>query len=325
MFPSTKAVEAKDTKIVTVQKQVPETVTENVPTKVYVGYLQERGQSYGGYMPPIIIVTEDDGGPLGASADFGPSYWPSYNIYGSPGRRYQVDASDEIVDFQQANGPDRTLTITLTSASGKSTVYRYIDQYDLTKTGEINIPTTVTRMKTVSTQESKQVTTVEAIPIRVNLIHLVIDAANNGKRTTVVQFLKQMNDAGNSFSDGLNSPDISAKMNSQDLNTLLSGINDTRQQISVFERQIEELTPSSNVPELAELKYYALKMALALDSVFAHLGAAVQTGNVSQLEEAQTEMKQLESSPDMLKGEQLERSLQLKYNITDAEINSRPE
>ena len=339
MFPATKVVEVTDTKMVTVQQQIPETVTEDVPTKVYVGYMQERGQGYGGYMPPIIIVTTPgyggtgdtggvgasaDTGTYGGSADYGPSYGPSYGPYDNSGRRYQVDVSDEIVDFQQANGPDRTLTITLTNASGKSTVYRYIDRYDLTKTGETNIRTTVTRTKTVTTQEPKQVTTLEAVPIRVNLIHLITGAVNSGTRTTVVQFLKQLNDAGNNFSDSLNSPELSAKMNSQDPNTLLSGIKDARQQINILESQIEDLTPSSKVPELAELKYSALKTASTLDSLFDDLSTAIQTGNLAQLQQLQTKVSELDKNPDSLKLEQLQRSLQLKYNITDNEIDATP-
>ena len=62
---------------------------------------------------------------------------------------------------------------TIYNANGKSTVYRYIDQYDLTKTGEIKIPTTVTRMNTVSEQEPQQITREQVVPIRVNLIQLL--------------------------------------------------------------------------------------------------------------------------------------------------------
>jgi hypothetical protein len=175
MYSAVKVIEVTETAMVTVEKQVPETVTEDVPTKVYVGYLQEQGQTYGGNMPVIIVYGSQpmNNGWAGASADSGPSYGPSYNTYGSSGRRYQVDVSDEIVDFQQANGPDGSLTITLTNADGKSTVYRYIDQYDLTKTGEIEIPTTVTRTKIVSEQEPQQVTREQVVPIRVNLIQLL--------------------------------------------------------------------------------------------------------------------------------------------------------
>ncbi len=185
MFSAIKVVEVKETVMVTVQKQVPETVTEDVATKVYVGYLQEQGQSYTtyAYTPPVVIISGmSRTSPLvGASADTGhyvgpsysPSYGPSYNTYGSSGRRYQVDVSDEIVSFQQANGPDGSLTMTLTKANGDSTVYRYINQYDLTKTGVIKIPTVITRMKTVSEQEPQQVTKEQIIPINVNLIQLL--------------------------------------------------------------------------------------------------------------------------------------------------------
>lgn len=180
MYSAVKVIEVTETAMVTVEKQVPETVTEDVPTKVYVGYLEEQG-GYAGIPQAIIIYSVGtsgygasvDRGSVGASADRGPSYGPSYNTYGGSGRRYQVDASDEIVDFQQANGPDGSLTITLTNASGKSTVYRYIDKYDLTKTGEVNILTTVTRTKTVSTQEPQQVTREEVIPFKVNLWQLI--------------------------------------------------------------------------------------------------------------------------------------------------------
>jgi hypothetical protein len=323
MFPATKATEVTDTKMVTVETQVPETVTEDVPTKVYVGYMQEQGQTYGGYMPPIIIYSVGgDSGMLRGSADYGPSYGPSYSPYGNSGRRYQIDASDEIVDFQQANGPDGSLTITLTSASGKSTVYRYIDRYDMTKTGEVNIRTTITRTKTVSTQEPQQVTTVEGIPIRVNLIHVIKDAVNNGTRMTVLQYLKQLNDAYSSFSDSLDSPAISAKMNSQDPNTLISGFQDAKQKVRVLEDQLEELTPTTKVPELAELKYCAFKVAFAFDSLFDHAITAIQTGDMSKISQLGTEMIQIADSPDLTKIEQLTRSLQLKYNITDAETES---
>jgi hypothetical protein len=333
MFPATKVVEVTDTKMVTVQTQVPETVTEDVPTKVYVGYMQEQGQNYGGYMPPIIIVAEEPGyggsadtGMAGASSDTGGSayYGPSYGPYGSSGRRYQVDASDEIVDFQQVNGPNNSLTITLTTANGKSTVYRYIDAYDLTKTGEVNIRTTFTRMKTVSSQEPKQITTVEAVPIRVNLIHLIMDATKSSTRTTVVQFLKQLNDAGNSLSDSFNSPALSAKMNSQDPNIVLSGFNDLRQQISLYESRVEELAPSSKVPELAEMKYCTLKTAFAFDSALDQVITGAQAGNVSQIEAAQAEISQIDSNPDALKYDQLQRRLQVKYNITNEEIDANP-
>jgi hypothetical protein len=181
MFSATKVVEVSDTVMVTVQKQIPVTVTEDVRTKVYVGYMQEQGQTYGGYMGPIMVIGqqpmdagEQPSGNYGASADRGPVYSPIYNNYGVPGRRYQIDASDEIVDFQQANGPDGSLTITLTNVDGKSTVYRYIDQYDLTKTGEIKIPTTVTKMNTVSEQEPRQVIKQQVVHIRVNLIQLLL-------------------------------------------------------------------------------------------------------------------------------------------------------
>ncbi|HEX7364545.1 MAG TPA: hypothetical protein VF366_05220 [Dehalococcoidia bacterium] len=199
MFSAVKVIEVTETVMATVQKEVPETVTEDVLTKVYVGYLQEQGQgqAYGGNVPVIVViggsgVVANDGssmyttsagtgslgasadtGSAGASSDYGPSYGPSYNTYGSSGRRYQIDVSDEIVDFQQANGPDRSLTITTTSASGKSTVYRYINKFDLTKTGETKIPTTVTRTKIVSVQEPQTITREEIIPIRVPLIQLL--------------------------------------------------------------------------------------------------------------------------------------------------------
>lgn len=194
MFAATKVVEVTNTEMVTVEKQVPQTVTEDVPTKVYVGYLQEQGQNYGGYYGggggTVVVIGGSQpmniGGPssggIGAEADRGPVYSPSYNNYGygTPGRRYQIDVSDEIVDFQQANGPDGSLTVTLTDADGKSTVYRYIDQYDLTKTGTIKIPTTTTIMNTVSEQEPQQVTKQQVVPIRVNLIQLL--SANSGEQ-----------------------------------------------------------------------------------------------------------------------------------------------
>lgn len=326
MYPATKATEVTDTKMVTVETQVPETITQDVPTKVYVGYMVEQG-SYGGYMPPIIVYSAGgDSGMFRGSADYGPSYGPSYGILdtsgGSGGRRYQIDASDEIVDFQRVNGPDGSLTITLTKANGKSDVYRYISTYDLTKTGETNIRTTITRTKTVSTQEPQQVTTVEGIPIRVNGIHLIKDAVNNGTRMTVLRFLKQLSDAYNSFGDSLDSPAFSAKMNSQDLNTLISGCQDMKQKVHVLESQLEELTPSPKVPELAELKYCAFKVAHTFDSAFDNLITAIQTNDLSLLEQIDKEMSQIEDSPDMLKIDQLQRSLQLKYNITDDEIGS---
>jgi hypothetical protein len=188
MFSEAKVIQVTNTIMATVQKQVPETVTEDVPTRVYVGYLQEKGQSYTTYTPPIIIIgggpggnegssgnrpeVEADTGRTGVSGGYGPVYGPSYNNYGS-GRRYQIDVSDEIVDFQQANAPDGSLTITLTNADGKQTVYKHIDQYDLTKTGQINIPTTVTKMNTVSEQEPQQVTNQQVITVNVNLIQLL--------------------------------------------------------------------------------------------------------------------------------------------------------
>ena len=183
MYSAVKVIEVTETAMVTVEKQVPETVTEDVPTKVYVGFLEEQGQGgYAGIPQAIIIIGggssgytgSADSGSAGGSVDRGFVYGPSYNTYGSSGRRYQVDVSDEIVDVQQANGPDNSLTLTLTNASGKSNVYRYIDKYDLTKTGEVNIPTTVTRTKTVSAQEPQQVTREEVIPIKVFLIQLLL-------------------------------------------------------------------------------------------------------------------------------------------------------
>jgi len=162
MFSAAKVVEVSETIMVTVQKQVPETVTEDVPTKVYVGYLQEQGQTYGGNVPMMLLRV-----PGGCRATAAPIYNRALGL------RYQIDVSDEIVDLQQANGPDGSLTVTLTNAAGKSTVYSYIDQYDLTKTGEIKIPTTVTKMNTVSEQEPQQVTKQQVVRIRVNLIQLL--------------------------------------------------------------------------------------------------------------------------------------------------------
>ena len=46
-------------------------------------------------------------------------------------------------------------------------------QQILTKTGEIKIPTTVTKMNTVSEQEPQQVTKQQVVRIRVNLIQLL--------------------------------------------------------------------------------------------------------------------------------------------------------
>jgi hypothetical protein len=265
----------------------------------------------------------DTGPSFGGSADYGPTYGgSSYIPFGRPGRRYQIDASDEIVDFQQANGPDGSLTITLTNASGKPNLYRYISTYDLTKTGETNIRTTITRTKTVSTQEPKQVTTVEGIPIRVNGIHLIRGAVNNGTRMTVLQFLKQLNDAATSFFDSLDSPAISAKMNSQDLNTIISGCQDAKQKVHMLESELEELTISPKVPELAELKYCAFKVAHAFDSLYDRLITGIQNNDLSLVEQVGREASQIENSPDITKIEQLQRSLQLKYNITDAEIES---
>jgi len=111
-------------------------------------------------------------------------------------------------------------------------------------------------------------------------------------------------------------------MKSQDPSTLLSGINDARQQTSILQSQVEDLTPSSKVPELAEIKYYALKTTATLDSLFEDLSTAIQTGNLAQLEEIQKKVSELDNNTDGIKLEQLQRSLQLKYNITDTEIDA---
>jgi hypothetical protein len=327
MFSAIKVLEVTDIIITTVQKQVPETVTENVPTKVYVGYMEEQGESYGVYAPPIIIITGPDEGGAGASADhgygasanYGPIYGPYYNNYG-PGRRYQVDPSDEIVDFQQTNAPDHSLTITLTNAEGKSTVYRDIDTYDLTKTGQCDIPTIVTKMHTVSEQQPKQVTKEEAIPIRINLVQLLVNAANNPTRETVVQFLRETNDAMNKVADSLKSPD----MYSQDPNKVSSAFSVVKQQLIIAEGQIQGLTNSSNVPELAEMKGAVLRAAAAMDSLLDQAITAIKTGNVAQAEEVGLKFDQWASSADVIKADELQRSLQSKYNIPDSEIHSMP-
>ncbi len=180
MFSSNKIIEVTDTIMVKVEKQVPVTVTEEVTKKVYVGYMQEQGQYYGG-TGGVIILGEGPyyGGSsdmVGGSADRGRIVGPT-PYYGSPGRRYQIDAGDEIVDYQQQNGPDGSLTLTLTDADGKQTVYRYIDTYDLTKTGEIKVPTQVTKMNTVYEEKPQQITRQQVVPTTVNLIQLISGGA----------------------------------------------------------------------------------------------------------------------------------------------------
>jgi hypothetical protein len=162
IYPATKMVDKTETIMVPVQKERQKEVTVDETIKVYQGYLQEKGTSVArtGYT---------------IQYDFwGNAYYVPYTYYDrKAGRSITVDAVDEIVETQQAPGPNDTWVVTLTSHDGDQIVYRDIETIDLTKTGKATVQVKKMVPEQYTEEEPQQVTRQEAIKIRVNLISLV--------------------------------------------------------------------------------------------------------------------------------------------------------
>lgn len=190
LFTVTKAIEVKEVILTSVAKEVPETVNTVETKKVYVGWMKEQSTSYS-YSGPMVVYTPGryysdqqydtnyfaarGTGGSGNIGGGGGSYYSFYNPYYSSnqGRQYTVDATDEITEYQIADDGNGTWNLTLTDVNGKQQVYRNIGEYDLTKTGETKVPTTITKMKIVQEQVPQQVTKQQIINLRVNLIQLL--------------------------------------------------------------------------------------------------------------------------------------------------------
>jgi len=85
-----------------------------------------------------------------------------------------IDAVAEIVEMQQARGPNGTWTITLTAYDGTQTVYRNIVNVDLTKTGKATVAVTKTVTKPYTEQVPQEVTKQETLKLQVSLLSLIL-------------------------------------------------------------------------------------------------------------------------------------------------------
>ena len=162
IFSATKMVEKTETVMVPVQKERQEEVTVDESIKVYQGYLQEQGSSVArtGYY----IAYDYWGDP----------YYVPYTYYDeAAGRTVTIDAVDEIVEYQQARGPNDTWVITLISYDGTQVVHRDITNIDLTKTGKATVKATKTVFTPYTEMEPQEVTKEVAAKVRVSLINLI--------------------------------------------------------------------------------------------------------------------------------------------------------
>jgi hypothetical protein len=175
IFPAEKIVEKTETIMVPVTKEREETVTVDETIKTYTGYLEEQGTSVPrtGYTTQERTVIRYD-------------YWgdPYYYTYyedvpytyneTAPGRQITIDAVDEIVEVQQANGPNNTWIITLTAYDGTQVVYRDIVKQDLSKTGKTTVKVNKTIKTPYTDQVPQEVTKQETLKLRVNLLSLML-------------------------------------------------------------------------------------------------------------------------------------------------------
>lgn len=162
VFSATKTIQVTETIMVPEAREEPETVEVEKDVKVYVGWMREEG----------VLVTRT--GYRIAYDYWGDPYYVPYTYQTrGPGQEFSIAAVDEIVELQQVREPGGTWCITLIDHSGQETIYRDIDEYDLTKTGRATVTTTETKMRTWTEEVPQEVTKDEVIKVRVNLISLI--------------------------------------------------------------------------------------------------------------------------------------------------------
>ena len=176
IFSATKTVQKTETVMVPVQKERQEQVTQDETIKVYQGYLAEKSTQAArtGYRLETYSVIRYD-------------YWgdPYYDYYTQnvpyayydtvPGNQISIDAVAEIVEMQQAAGPNDTWVVTLTAHDGTQVVHRDIAKngIELTKTGKATVKVTKTVSVPYTENEPQERTREVDIKVRVNLIKLI--------------------------------------------------------------------------------------------------------------------------------------------------------
>jgi hypothetical protein len=187
-FNVTKIVSKTETVMTTVITEEPVTVVSQNKIKVYTGWLKVTAQTSGSpgyYSPPMILYGGGYPGQSGGSGlysyqqqqqqqTYGGYYSPyAYNYGGQTVTTLKVDPSDEIIDVKYSSAPNNTWDISLISRDGKEKIIRDVNEYDLTKTGDITVDVTETKMKTITDQVPRQVTNDVPIQVRVSLFQLI--------------------------------------------------------------------------------------------------------------------------------------------------------
>jgi len=148
---------------VPVQKEKQEQVATDETINVYIGWLQEGGGTI-----------ERTGYNVAYDA-YGNPYYVPYTYYEeAPGAQTQIDPTDQIVNMQQARGPDNTWTLTLTAYDGSQVIHRGVTNYDLTKTGRSTVKTNKTVSTPYTESVPQQVTKDVEVKVKVSLINLIM-------------------------------------------------------------------------------------------------------------------------------------------------------
>ncbi len=175
IFPATKMVEKTETIMVPVTKEKEEQVTVDEAVKVFVGYIELKGSKVQktGYRPETYVEIRYD--------VWGNPYYYTYTVEvpytyydTAPGKQIPIDPSLEIVEMQQIRNADGTWTLTLTAHDGTQTVYRDVEKFDLTKTGQARVKVTKTVKTPYTEQVPQQVTKQEEVQVRTSLLNLVL-------------------------------------------------------------------------------------------------------------------------------------------------------
>jgi len=194
LFSVTKVVRTTETMMTTVTTQEPVTVISQNKIKVYTGWLKitdrsggQTGGYSGYYSPPIILYGGGYAGQQGLSGlysfqqqqqqqqTYGGYYSPyTYNYGSQTVTTTKVDLSDEIIDVKYVRAPNNTWDISLISRDGKEKIIREVNEYDLTKTGDITVDVTETKMKTITNQVPQQVTKEVPVQLRVGFLQLIL-------------------------------------------------------------------------------------------------------------------------------------------------------
>lgn len=190
LFNVTKTVSKTETVMMPVTTEEPVTIVSQNKIKVYTGWLKVTDRTSGSpgyyYSQPMILYGGGYPGQQGVSGLYAAQqyqqqqqtysgyYSPySYNYGSQTVTTTKVDPSDEITDVNYVRAPNNTWDISLISRDGKEKIIRDVNEYDLTKTGDITVDVTETKMKTITNQVPRQVTKDVPTQVRVSLFQLI--------------------------------------------------------------------------------------------------------------------------------------------------------